>query len=99
MSSPLDTVLASIDQVEALSPDDFYRVIEHWKRRAAILWAGPALPMRGPAPPMQVSSFAALECFVRAFFHPIERERKIIFPLSYPFSSSPPSPNKAVKRN
>lgn len=53
MSSDLDAVLASIDQVGALSPDDFHRVIEHWKRRAAILWAGPALPMRGPAPPMQ----------------------------------------------
>lgn len=53
MASSIDGVLASIDQVQSLSPDDFTRVIEHWKRHAAKLWAGPLqhMPMHGPAPP------------------------------------------------
>lgn len=53
MATSVDGVLASIDQVQSLSPDDFTRVIEHWKRHAAKLWAGPLqqLPMHGPAPP------------------------------------------------
>lgn len=57
MASSVDGVLASIDQVQSLSPDDFTRVIEHWKRHAAKLWAGPLqqLPMHGPAPPPQTS--------------------------------------------
>lgn len=57
MASSVDGVLASIDQVQSLSPDDFTRVIEHWKRHAAKLWAGPLqqLPMQGPAPPPQTS--------------------------------------------
>lgn len=57
MASSVDGVLASIDQVQSLSPDDFTRVIEHWKRHAAKLWAGPLqqLPMHGPVPPPQTS--------------------------------------------
>lgn len=59
MASSVDGVLASIDQVQSLSPDDFTRVIEHWKRHAAKLWAGPMqqqqLPMHGPVPPPQSS--------------------------------------------
>lgn len=53
MATSVDGVLGSIDQVQSLSPDDFTRVIEHWKRHAAKLWAGPLqqLPMHGPAPP------------------------------------------------